>query len=287
VKKILFTKMNGAGNDFVVIDKNKNKGISLKQNQISSLCNRRKGIGADGIIFISNSKDSDFLMEYFNADGSSGSLCGNGARCAIKYAGDSNRLKNGKAHFQANNEIFTGEVFNSGLVRFDLKSPNKVKLNFRIKASSQLIKSHYADTGSPHVVIEIEDVLAQPKDLNSRYRNIENFPVFEIGKEIRYNKDFSPNGTNVNFIQIKNDVISIRTYERGVENETLACGTGSVATAIIANAYKNMKPPIKLKTWGGDVLIVDFQRLGDKFDKVSLTGPAKTVFSGEFDLKEI
>jgi diaminopimelate epimerase len=287
VKKIIFTKMNGAGNDFIVIDKNKNKGVSLKQNQMSSLCNRRKGVGADGIIFISNSKDSDFLMEYFNADGSAGSLCGNGARCAIKYAGDSNRLKNGKAQFQANSEVFSGEILKNELVRFELKPPTKIKLNFRIKASSQLIKSHFADTGSPHVVIEIEDVLAQPKDLNSRYRNIENFPVSEIGREIRYHKDFSPIGTNVNFIQIKNDEISIRTFERGVEQETLACGTGSVAAAIIVNAHKNLKSPIKLKTWGGDELIVDFQRLGDRFDKVSLTGPAKTVFDGEFDIKEI
>lgn len=287
MKKILFTKMNGAGNDFIVIDKNKNKGISLRQKQISSLCNRRIGIGADGVIFISNSKNSDFLMEYFNADGSSGSLCGNGARCAIQYASDSNRLKNSQAVFQVNNEVFNGEVERNGIVRFELKSPARVKLNFRIKAASQLIKSHFADTGSPHVVIEIEDVLAHPKDLNSRYRNIENFPVLEIGKEIRYNKDFSPGGTNVNFIQIKNDEILIRTYERGVENETLACGTGSVAAAIIAHAYKNLKPPIKLKTWGRDVLVVNFQRLGDKFEKVSLTGPAKTVFDGEFNLKEI
>ena len=279
--------MNGAGNDFIVIDKNKNKGISLKQKQISSLCNRRIGIGADGVIFISNSKDSDFLMEYFNADGSLGSLCGNGARCAIQFASDSNRLKNGKAVFQANHEVFNGEVEKNGIVRFELKPPARVKLNFRIKAASQLIKSHFADTGSPHVVIEIEDVLALPKDLNSRYRNIENFPVLEIGKEIRYHKDFSPNGVNVNFIQIKNDEILIRTYERGVENETLACGTGSVAAAIVANAHKNLKPPIKLKTWGGDVLVVNFQRLGDKFEKVSLTGPVKTVFNGELDLKEI
>jgi diaminopimelate epimerase len=108
--------------------------------------------------------------------------------------------------------------------------------------------------------------------------------VLEIGKEIRYNKDFSPAGTNVNFIQIKNDEISIRTFERGVENETLACGTGSVAAAVIVSAIKNLNPPIILKTWGGDELIVDFQRLGDRFEKVSLTGPAKTVFTGEFEL---
>lgn len=279
--------MNGAGNDFIVIDKNKNKGATLNRQQIASVCDRHKGIGADGLIFILNSKENDFLMEYFNADGSTGSLCGNGARCAIMFAGDSNRLKNGRAQFQSSKETFTGEILNNDLVRFDLKSPSKIKLNFRIKASNQLIKSHYVDTGSPHIVIEIEDVLALPKDINSRYRNIENFPVFDIGKEIRYHKDFAPNGTNVNFIQVKNNELSIRTYERGVENETLACGTGAVAAAIIVNSHKDMKPSIKLKTWGGDKLIVDFQKVGDRFEKVSLTGPAKKVFTGEFDLKGI
>ena len=278
--------MSGAGNDFVLIDKTKNKSVSLNKKQISNICDRRSGIGADGLILISDSKDSDFLMEYFNSDGSLGSLCGNGARCAIQYASDSKRLKDGKAIFHVNKEKFNGEVVKNGYVRFELKSPARVKLNFKIKASSQLIKSHFADTGSPHIVIEIEDVLALPKDLSSRYRNIENFPVFDIGKEIRYSKDFAPEGTNVNFIQIKEDEIMIRTYERGVENETLACGTGSVAAAIIANAHKNIAPPIKLKTWGGDVLIVDFQRLGDRFDKLSLAGPAKSIFSGEFDLKD-
>jgi diaminopimelate epimerase len=286
VKKILFTKMSGAGNDFIVIDKSINKSISLKPNQISKVCNRRYGIGADGLILISDSKENDFLMEYFNADGSTGSLCGNGARCAIQFAGNSKRLKNGKARFKSNNELFNGEIVGYNKVRFELKSPTKIKLNFRIKAASQLIKSHYADTGSPHVVIEIDDVLALPKDLNSKYRNIENFPVFEIGREIRYHKDFAPSGTNVNFIQIKNNEILIRTYERGVENETYACGTGSVASAIIASTNRNINPPIRMKTWGGDELIVNFQQIGDRFDNVSLTGPAKTVFTGEFELKD-
>lgn len=287
MKKISFTKMSGAGNDFIIIDKTKNKGISLKQNQISNLCNRRRGIGADGLIIISDSKDSHFLMEYFNADGSSGSLCGNGARCAIQFAVNTNRIKDNKAVFLANKEQFTGELVKDGFVKFNLKPPTRFKLNFKIKAFNQLIKAHFADTGSPHVVIEIDDVLALPKDLTSRYRNIQNFPVSEIGREIRFHKDFSPLGTNVNFIQIKEQEILIRTYERGVESETLACGTGSVASAIVMTAYKNLIPPIKLKTWGGDELIVDFQRVGSKFDKISLTGPAKTIFLGEFDLKDI
>lgn len=276
--------MSGAGNDFVVINKIKNKGISLNKTQISGLCSRRTGIGADGLILISNSKNSDFLMEYFNSDGNLGSLCGNGARCAIQFASDSNMLKNGKASFHANNENFTGEVLKENIVRLDLKSPTRLKLNFRIKASSQLIKSNFVDTGSPHVVIEIDDVLAQPKDINSKYHNIENFPVIQIGKEVRYHKDFAPAGTNVNFIQFKNDFVAIRTYERGVENETLACGTGSVAAAIIVSTQKNLSSPIKLKTWGGDMLTVNYQKVGNRFDKVSLTGPVKTVFTGELEL---
>lgn len=279
--------MSGAGNDFVVISKAKNKNISLTPVQISKLCSRRTGIGADGVIFISNSKDNDFTMEYFNADGSTGSLCGNGARCAIKFASDLNLLKNGKALFNSKSETYSGEVLNSGLVRFDLKPPSKVKVNFRIKASNQLIKSHFVNTGSPHVVIEIEDVLAHPKDINSRYRNIENFPVVPIGKEIRYHKDFTPEGTNVNFIQIKNGAVFVRTYERGVEDETLACGTGSVASAVIVNSIKGLESPIKIKTWGGDELIVTFQKIGSRYENISLTGPVKTIFTGEFDLNEI
>lgn len=286
MKKIFFTKMNGAGNDFIIIDKMKNKGFSLSQNQIANLCHRRNGIGADGLILISNSKDSDFMMQYFNSDGLEGSLCGNGARCAIQYAADSKILRSEKAVFMVKNEIYQGEIIKDGLVRFFLKPPKKIKLNFRIKAASQLIRSHFVDTGSPHVVIEIEDVLALPKDLNSKYRHIQNFPVLEIGKEIRHHKDFYPDGTNVNFIQIKNDEISIRTYERGVENETLSCGTGSVAAAVIASAYRQLKPPIKIKTWGGDEMIVNFQNVGNRFENVSLKGPARTVFSGEFDLDE-
>lgn len=279
--------MSGAGNDFVIIEKARNKNITLNSNQIAKVCNRRTGVGADGLIMISIQKECDFMMEYFNADGLVGSLCGNGARCAIKFASDSKMLKNGKATFISKHETYTGEVLKDNLIRFDLKPPGRIKSNFKIKASSQLIKSHFADTGSPHVVIEIEDVLAHPKDINSKYRNIENFPVLAIGKEIRFSKDFAPDGTNVNFIQIKNGEVHIRTYERGVENETLACGTGSVAAAIITGINKNLTPPIKLHTFGGDVLKVDFQKVGNRFERVSLIGPAKIIFTGELDLNEI
>lgn len=278
--------MNGAGNDFVIFDKTKYKSISFNKLQISNICNRQKGIGGDGLIVISSSKNGDFSMDYFNADGSTGSLCANGARCAIQFASDTSKLKNGKAVFQANDESFNGEVVKQGLIKLEMKPPKKFKLNSKIKAASQLIKMHSADTGSPHVVIEIEDVLALPKDINSKYRNIQNFPVHEIGKEIRYHKDFAPEGTNVNFIQVKNEEILIRTYERGVESETLACGTGSVASALVVSSLRNVHSPVKIKTWGGDVLIVEFQKIGSRFENISLTGPAITVYTGEVDLDQ-
>ena len=138
------------------------------------------------------------------------------------------------------------------LLRFNLNPPKKIKYNFKIKAFGQMITSHFADTGSPHVVIKISDILKNKVDPKSSFQNILDVPVLNIGKEIRYCDDFNPGGTNVNFIDVIDDVIHIRTYERGVEDETLACGTGSVAAAIIASVTDNLKPPITLKTYGGD-----------------------------------
>ena len=153
MQKIYFTKMSGAGNDFIFIDKKQNPDLNLSPGQIKTLCNRRTGIGADGVIFIENIPEYDYKMVYFNADGSTGSLCANGARCSIWFAKNSGRLKEGKAKFISNDSEFSGEVVSSGIIKFNLNSPKKIKYNFKIKAFSQMITSHYADTGSPHVVI--------------------------------------------------------------------------------------------------------------------------------------
>lgn len=277
--------MSGAGNDFIFIDKNQNPEIILSSEKIKNLCNRRKGIGADGLITIENLAMYNYKMMYYNADGSTGSLCANGARCSIWFAEKTARLKNGFAKFISNDAEYSGEVLDDELIKFNLNSPNQIRYNLKIRAFGQMITSNFADTGSPHVVIKISDVLKDAVIPNLYFRNIMDFPVFVLGEEIRYSADFKPGGSNVNFINVIDDVIHIRTYERGVEDETLACGTGSVAAALICCVTDNLKPPIKLKTYGGDYLTVDFEVENQKVKNLSLTGPAKIIFEGSIDEK--
>ncbi|MFN3872037.1 MAG: diaminopimelate epimerase [Ignavibacterium sp.] len=281
MNEIYFYKLTGAGNDFVFIDRKQNPQILLTPEHIKKICNRRFGIGADGVIIIQDIENFNFEMLYFNADGSTGSLCANGARCAIWFAEKTNRLKNGKANFISNGVSYSGEVISEEKIKFNLNSPSKSKFNFIIKAADQLINADFIDTGSPHIVIEISDVLKDPKNPVSYYNKISEFPVYELGKEIRYHKDFFPAGTNVNFYCVEDNKIYIRTYERGVEDETLACGTGSVATAISAYFNKKISPPVSLITWGGETLIVNFDVENQKVSNLTLTGPAKIVFEGK------
>jgi diaminopimelate epimerase len=285
MKKIIFSKMSGAGNDFVVFDFSGEEKLHLSPNFIKEVCNRRTGIGADGVIAFSKSNGHDFNMDYYNADGSTGSLCGNGARCAIWYAELNGKLKNHKADFISNDRPYTGSVLQEELVQFNLNEPKDLKLNFKIKADNQHINVSFINTGSPHVVIKITDILKSPGDPQSNYKDINELPVVQFGKEIRYLNDFAPEGTNVNFIQYKGSKILIRTYERGVEDETLACGTGNVAAAIIGCLNDSINPPVVLLTKGGDELIVNFKKEGKKIMNVSLTGPAKVVFTGEILVK--
>ena len=285
MQKIFFKKMSGAGNDFIFFDMNQNPRLLLTPEKIRNLCDRRNGIGADGVITIEDLADYNYKMVYFNADGSTGSLCANGARCSIWFAEKTLRLKNGIAKFVSNDAEFSGEVLDDELIKFNLNSPKKIKYNFKVKAFRQMITSNFADTGSPHVVIKISDVLKDAANPNSSFKNIMDFPVFNLGREIRYSEDFKPGGTNVNFIDVIDNVIHIRTYERGVEDETLACGTGSVASALICYVSDNLKPPITLKTFGGDYLTVNFEVENQKVKNLSLTGPAKIIFEGSIDEK--
>lgn len=281
MEKISFFKMSGAGNDFILVDKDKNPAFNIDQSVIIKLCDRHNGIGADGVISIESSADKDFKMNYYNADGSTGSLCGNGARCAIYFAGMSNRLKNGKASFISNDESYSGEMLAGGSIKFNLNPPKKLKFNFKIKAGEQLINSSFANTGSPHVVININEILKNPSDPNSFFTDINQVPVIELGREIRNHQDFTPAGTNVNFIDIKDNKVFIRTYERGVETETLSCGTGSAAAALITFVNYKMKPPVTLITQSREELVVDFRVENKRVTDLSLTGPAKIVYTGE------
>jgi diaminopimelate epimerase len=284
MKSFSFTKMSGAGNDFILFDKKINPEIELTTQNIKNACERRTGIGADGVLLISDLKDFAFEMQYFNADGSTGSLCANGARCAIKYGNESGRIFNDKISFIANGIEFSGQLLENGLVKFFLDRPKKMKQNFKIKAMNQLIPASFVDTGSPHTVIKYNDVLRNSANPDSYYDDLDTFPVYEFGKEIRYHKDFAPDGTNVDFIRISNGAIDIRTYERGVENETLSCGTGTVAAALLIFVKENINPPIKVKQKSGDELIVDFKIENQRVQELSLTGPAKIIFNGEITI---
>lgn len=282
MKKFSFAKFSGAGNDFILFDRKTNHDLKLEPEMIAGLCERRRGIGADGVLVINDADEADFIMEYYNADGSSGALCGNGARCAIKYAHLSRRLKDGNAEFFCNEIKYSGKILKGDQVKFNLNSPNEIKTGFRIKAHNQLINANYVDVDAPHVVINIGDILEYTNDPFSGFNDLEKINVGKIGREIRFSDDFAPKGTNVNFIKVDKNKIYIRTYERGVENETLACGTGSVSSAVIVNKLFNIKPPFEIITGSGDKLLVDFKIVKDEIKNLSLTGPAVITFVGEF-----
>jgi diaminopimelate epimerase len=284
MKRFSYTKINGAGNDFVLIDKKINPKINLSADEISKICDRSTGIGADGVLIIDDTDQADFEMQYFNADGSTGSLCGNGARCAIKYAAISKRVNGKQTNFISNSASYKGELLDDSTIKFSLLPPNKIKLKFKVKAHRQFITAHYAETGSPHVVIYIEDILSNPSNIKSAYSKIDELPVRTIGAEIRNLPEFAPDGVNVNFLQKEVDKLLIRSYEKGVENETLACGTGAVAAAIVDFLINKKIPPTKLITKSNAELIVNFETEKNTFTNVSLTGPVEIEFQGNYSI---
>ncbi len=279
-----FTKLSGAGNDFVLFDTDINGEIDLNPLKIKEICDRHYGIGADGLILFSRKSGSNFEMKYFNADGSAGSLCANGARCSLYYASEIGLINKEEVTFQSNGINYSGRVLEGGLVKFNFNKPTEYKLNFKIKAVKQLITASYINTGSPHVVINVNDILVDSSKPNQFFRDIDELSVYEIGKEIRYSRDFAPLGTNVNFYELGRDQIKIRSYERGVENETLACGTGIVGTALILYQTKKMNPPFNFLSRGGDNLKVTFDINEHEISNLSLIGPAEIVFKGEITI---
>jgi diaminopimelate epimerase len=260
--KIHFYKYQATGNDFVLLDNREGK-ISFTIAQIQKICDRKFGVGADGLMLIEKSNDSDFNLVYYNSDGSQ-SLCGNGSRAAVHFAFFLGMVK-GHTSFQAYDGAHDAELLASGTIRLKMSDTNQVV------TTGNDISIH---TGSPHYIRFVNDV--------------KNFPVFEEGRKIRYSDTFKPNGTNVNFVELLPDnTIFVRTYERGVENETLSCGTGVTAAALAAS-LKGYTSPIFIKTLGGE-LSVEFKighSAGGKpsFQDIFLVGPAKMVFEGHLEL---
>lgn len=262
---ISFAKMSGAGNDFIVID-NLDSSIDFDKSRFAvALCSRRHGVGADGLLLLESSAEADFSMRYYNADGSYGGMCGNGGRCIARYA-HIKGLAPARLKFEALDHVYAAEVSNSS-VKLWMKTPNHLRTNLLVTSGSDEFTGHFIDTGAPHFVMESADLEATD--------------VIRIGKAIRNHSLFAPEGCNVNFVFRKTDhLLSIRTYERGVEAETLACGTGSVASTIINALEHGLKSPVTLNVRSGEQLIVYFDLEGEKFTNVILEGSAHMIFSG-------
>jgi diaminopimelate epimerase len=273
--KIKFTKMTGAGNDFIIIDDRKNQFI--KPNNIAKkLCNRRFGIGADGLILLRKSLKFEYLMMYFNSDGSYGGMCGNGGRCIAKYAFIKGIAD--KQHvFEALGFGYRALV-NKGDVKLHMKKPSII-IKKRFLLNKHHIKSYFINTGAPHIVI--------PLSLNKslKINEIDKIDVEVLGKRIRFHKTFKPEGTNVNFLELINkNTIKMRTYERGVEAETLACGTGAIATALVAEKIWKINQPTNIFTRSNKILKVDFKKEKDEVFDIWLRGPAEIVFEGSIEI---
>jgi diaminopimelate epimerase len=264
-----FIKMNGAGNDFILMD-NRAGDIHLERSQIARLCDRHRGIGADGILLLENPADhADFRMRYFNSDGGEAEMCGNGARCFARFANKAAGAQ-GKISFETPAGVISAEL-EGDLVTLQMTDPGDLQLNVPLQFGSEKKSVHFINSGVPHVVVPV----AQIREVD----------LPREGSAIRYHEMFSPKGANVNFIEKRDvDKIAVRTYERGVENETLACGTGVVASALVFAATEKVNGPITVLAWGGDELKVGFEKSDQQFRSVTLTGPAEFVFEGTIDI---
>ena len=260
--------MNGAGNDFVVID-NRDDHVSLSPDQIAQLCHRQRGVGADGLILFRKSEsEADWAWDFYNADGSDAEMCGNGARCFARYIERMTESGN-ELSFQTNCGIIRANI-NGESVAINLTDPQCLAMNEAISTSVGEILVHSLNTGVPQAVLIVD--------------NADQAMVEDLGSEIRYHDHFAPAGTNVNFVQIlEMGHIRVRTFERGV-GETLACGTGVAASGMIAAHLNDWLSPVKVNVLGGDTLSVAFERIGDEFSNVLLTGPAEFVYEGTVEV---
>ena len=265
--KIPFTKMSGSGNDFILIDHRK---PFLKEDRtkefVRKACRRRVSVGADGLILIEGSKKADFKWRFYNADGSEAEMCGNGGRCAARFA-YLKGIAGPSLKFETLAGILSAEV-NGKKVKLELTKPFGLKLDqtISVNGAEQIFSS--INTGVPHAVLFVEDV--------------EGADIIRLGRAIRYHSFFAPSGTNANFIRVgKGSHLCIRTYERGVEDETLACGTGAVASALIA-AFKGLaKSPVTIETRGGEVLTVSFEIQGKEVKSVFFEGDVHIIYEAE------
>jgi len=253
-----FWKMHGAGNDFILLDDREFSFPLSNQDFITHLCDRKRGIGSDGLLLIQPSSKADFRMRFINPDASEADLCGNGARCIAQLAHEIG-VAPADMQIETGAGILRVEIL-SPLVRLELPPPKDWRMNLSIEWQQKEMTLHFVNSGVPHAVAIVEDLLAVDVDV--------------LGRHIREHAHFEPEGTNADFIQITSTgSLSIRTYERGVEAETLACGTGMVAAVLIAEKLNRVHSPVQVITAGGHMLEVATSPL-------TLTGPAEHSFRG-------
>ena len=271
MERIGFSKISGAGNDFIVID-NRQKVIPEDGSDfVRKVCARRVSVGADGLLLVENSAVADFKMRYFNADGGEVETCGNGARCIARFACDEKIVRSSEMKFETRAGIYSAQVMKDS-VKLRMGDATGLRLNFPLTLSGGVHTASFVNTGVPHVVFLVDSV--------------DEMDVFNPGSETRHHRDFQPQGTNANFIRIRDkNNMDIRTYERGVEDETLACGTGCIAAAIVTAAMGKTASPVTAHTRGGYPLKIYFKLESDGAKEVFLEGDARTVFRG-YLLKE-
>lgn len=273
---IKFGKLSGAGNDFVIIDNRENVIPENKADFVSKVCARRVSVGADGLLLVENSDVADFKMRYFNSDGSEVETCGNGARCIARFA-HTEGIASSEMKFETRAGIYSAQVMED-TVKLHVSDARGLRLDFPLalmgthtpgrKVSGKLEqRASFVNSGVPHVVYFTDD--------------LENVDVVKLGRETRYHQEFQPEGTNANFVKMRDEHnLDIRTYERGVEDETLACGTGCIASSIIAAAMGKAKSPVLAHTRGNYLLKIYFTPDPQGAKEVYLEGDARTICKG-------
>lgn len=267
VSKINFYKMVASGNDFVLIDRRKEKFVPNKKN-IQAICRHKFGVGSDGVLLIEKSRKCDFRMRIFNPDGSEPKMCGNGARCSAYYFFLNSKKQ--AISIETGAGLLEAKRSGKGVIKIKMTDPHSFETDLQLNVNGTKYITNYINTGVPHAVIFSND--------------IDKLDIDDIGSKVRFHENFSPEGTNVDFVKILDkDNIQIRTYERGVENETLACGTGSVAAAVVFGNETpeiNFKRVVSVHTRSGEILKVYFAFKENKFSNVWLEGKARLVYKG-------
>jgi len=264
MKSIKFTKMVASGNDFVILESRKVAKSQSHRLLAKKICDRKYGIGADGLLILEKSKIADVKMRIFNADGSEAEMCGNGARCVAYFKSQGHKGTRSQVKIETKAGVIESEI-KADNVKIKLTDPKNIKLDIPIRVNNRNLKVNFIDTGVPHVVIFVE--------------GLDKMNVDEIGRTIRFHKKFAPRGTNVDFVEaLGKSLIEIRTYERGVEDETLACGTGSVAAALVFSLKTEASNTINVRTKSGETLNVYFKKSAMAFEDIWLEGKAGIVY---------